>query len=175
MLRWVTFTDREVGRGQVRLSVRLASGVNVATNLPVFSWISRETERAALPWVGSAQLLGSRGAQLVLGYDDSPAAATGYAVIAYRNGRLFRVPTLPGSADRYEWFAHQSGTGENGFACAAPGVEAVSVDPTGRTNSDTFRWTGSGWTAVAHHVGQINVRTTGIADWQHCAGLPAYA
>jgi len=175
-LRWVTFTDRERGRGTVRLTVHLDSGTTVATNLPVFGWTSRQTEQAALPWFGATRLLGTRGDQLVLGYDDSPAAADGYQVVAYMNGHLMRVPALPDAADPYEWFAHQSvGTGENGFACEGTGVESITVDPAGHMTTDTFRWNGTHWTSVGHHVSHVNGRTTGISDWQHCSGLPAVA
>jgi len=174
-LQWVKFTDREVGRGMVRLTVHLASGKTVRTNLSVFGWTSRETERPVLPWFGATRLLRQRSQQLVLGYDDSPASAVGYQVIAFRQGGLVRIPALPGSSDPYEWFAHQSGVGENGFTCTDVGVDAISIDPNGRKVTDAFRWRGTGWAGLAHHVAHVDVRAAGLVDWQHCPGLPETA
>jgi hypothetical protein len=161
VVAWSHLVDPEVGSGAVDVLVHYAAGGTASVTLPVSNGLSRGLG-VRIGWIGSVQLPGLPGRQVVI-VSDTGAANQFYDVVGDVGGVLRSIPAV---APDYGWGDGGSvGTGSIGRYCAGGALVAWSSRSVFRRRSPTpyaqhvvinrYEWAGDSWDRVSHLRGNL--------------------
>jgi hypothetical protein len=143
------------------VTAHIAGGPTRHFTTHVKAWRLGTASTSRLPWVGSKNLNGVPGREVVLGNDDSPASFVRYHVVQFDDGRLSALP----SPSQYGWWVGGvAALGGDGFTCRRHTVTTVDstvhlgrhghrLHPYRTMLIRRWQWSGTGWTLTRTRSG----------------------